>query len=230
MKRLLIALAALAVIGLGAVAIGGAVTSAQEGDGPVGTFVSKLAEKLGVSESELTTAIKDTRVEMLDEAVADGRLTQEQADSLKEKIDGSDYGLFGLERGFRGGHGLCRRAAGHLLGTAAEVLVMPKEDLAQQLKDGKSLAEVAEAKGMSVEDFKSALLDKEKANLDTLVSEDKLTQTQADRIYEKFQENIDTIVNAVPGEDGPCHGGPRHFFDGNGGPMGMPEPPEDPEA
>ena len=228
MKRLLIALAALAVIGLGAVAIGGAVTSAQEGDGPVGTFVSKLAEKLGVSESELTTAIKDTRVEMLDEAVANGRLTQEQADRMREKINESDYGLFGFGRGF--GDRLCHRAAGHVLGTAAEVLDMPKEDLAQQLKDGKSLAEVAEAKGMSVEDFKSALLDEEKAKLDTLVGEDKLTQTQADKIYEKFQENIDTIVNAVPGEDGPCHGGPRHFFDGNGGPMGMPEPPEDPEA
>src|SRR3990172_8825950 len=212
MKRLLIALAALAVIGLGAVAIGGAVTSAQEGDGPVGTFVSKLAEKLGVSESELTTAIKDTRVEMLDEAVAEGRLTQEQADRMREKINESDYGLFGFGRGF--GDRLCHRAAGHVLGTAAEVLDMPKEDLAQQLKDGKSLAQVAEAKGMSVADFKSALLDKEKANLDTLVSEDKLTQTQADKIYEKFQENIDTIVNAVPGEDGPCHDGPRHFFDG----------------
>jgi len=217
MKRLLIALAALAVIGLGAVAIGGAVTSAQEGDGPVGTFVSKLAEKLGVSESELTTAIKDTRVEMLDEAVANGRLTQEQADRMREKINESDYGLFGFGRGF--GDRLCHRAAGHVLGTAAEVLDMPKEDLAQQLKDGKSLAEVAEAKGMSVEDFKSALLDKEKAKLDTLVSEDKLTQAQADKIYEKFQENIDTIVNAVPGADGPCHGGPRHF-DGDGGSPG----------
>ena len=217
MKRLLIALAALAVIGLGAVAIGGAVTSAQEGDGPVGTFVSNLAEKLGVSESELTTAIKDTRVEMLDEAVANGRLTQEQADRMREKINESDYGLFGFGRGF--GDRLCHRAAGHVLGTAAEVLDMPKEDLAQQLKDGKSLAEVAEAKGMSVEDFKSALLDKEKAKLDTLVSEDKLTQAQADKIYEKFQENIDTIVNAVPGADGPCHGGPRHF-DGDGGSPG----------
>ena len=219
MKRLLIALAAVAVIGLGAVAVGGAVGSAQEGDGPVGTFISKLAGKLGVSEDELTTAIKDTRIEMIDEAVADGRLTQEQADRLKEKINESDYGLFGFGRGFGVGPGLCHRAAGHVLDTAAEVLDMPKDDLAQQLKDGKSLAEVAEVQGMSVEDFKAALLDKEKAKLDTLVSEDKLTQTQADKIYEKFQENIDTIVNAVPGEDGPCHGGPRHF-DGDGGSPG----------
>ena len=68
MKRLLIVLAALAALGLGAVAIGGAVTSAQEGDGPVGTFLSKLADKLGVSEDELKTAIQDTRIEMIDEA------------------------------------------------------------------------------------------------------------------------------------------------------------------
>lgn len=221
MKRLLIALAAVAVIGLGAVAVGGAVTSAQEGDGPVGTFISKLAGKLGVSEDELTTAIKDTRIEMLDEAVADGRLTQEQADRLKEKINESDYGLFGFGRGF--GDRLCHRAAGHVLDTAAEVLDMPKDELAQQLKDGKSLAEVADAEGMSAEDFKAALLEKEKANLDAAVEDGKLTQDQADNIYAKFQDNIDTIINAVPGEDGPCRGGPRHFFGPNGGPGGPPE-------
>jgi polyhydroxyalkanoate synthesis regulator phasin len=214
MKRLLIALAAVAVIGLGAVAVGGAVGSAQEGDGPVGTFISKLAGKLGVSEDELTTAIKDTRIEMIDEAVADGRLTQEQADRLKEKINESDYGLFGFGRGFGVGPGLCHRAAGHVLDTAAEVLDMPKDELAQQLKDGKSLAAVADAEGMSVEDFKAALLDKEKANLDAAVEDGKLTQDQADNIYGKLQDNIDTIVNAVPGEDGPCHDGPRHRFGG----------------
>ena len=228
MKRLLIVLAALAALGLGAVAIGGAVTSAQEGDGPVGTFLSKLADKLGVSEDELKTAIQDTRIEMIDEAVAEGRLTEEHGERLKERAGEGGF-LFPPRHGEGRFRGHCQRAVGHVLGTAAEVLDMPKEDLAQQLKDGKSLAEVAEAKGMSVEDFKSALLDKEKANLDTLVSEDKLTQAQADKIYEKFQENIDTIVNAVPGADGPCHGGPRHF-DGDGGPMGMPEGPEGPST
>lgn len=79
MKRLLIVLAALAALGLGAVAIGGAVTSAQEGDGPVGTFLSKVAEKLGVSEDELKTAIQDTRVEMIERRLPRGALRRSRA-------------------------------------------------------------------------------------------------------------------------------------------------------
>src|SRR3972149_407809 len=126
MKRLLIVIAAMAALGLGAVAIGGAITSAQEGDGgPIGTFIAKLAEKLGVSEDELKTAIKDTRIEMIDEAVADGRLTQEQADRLKERVEEGGIGFgFGPRFGegrHHGGHGFCQRAVGHILEASAEV-------------------------------------------------------------------------------------------------------------
>jgi len=219
MKRLLIVLAALAALGLGAVAIGGAVTSAQEGDGPVGTFLSKVAEKLGVSEDELKTAIQDTRVEMIDKAVAEGRLTEAQGERLKERAEEGGF-LFPPRHGegrFHGGHGFCHRAGDRVLEAAAEVLDMPKDDLAQQMKDGKSLAEVAEAQGMSVDDFKTGLLDEGKAKLDALVGEDKLTQDRADSLYQRLQDNIDNIVNAHPGDGGGCFGGPMHSPDDTGG-------------
>ena len=219
MKRLLIALAALAAIGLGAVVIGGAGTSAQEGEdgGLVGTFIGKLADKLGVSEDELKTAIKDTRIEMIDEAVDSGKLTQEQADKLKERIEAGDLGFgFGPRFGEgRFGHGLCKRAVGGVLDASAGVLDMSVEDLKAQLKDGKSLAEVAEAQGMNVDDFKAALSDAVKAKLDQAVADEKLTQEQADRLFQGFEENIDRIVNATPGEYGPCHRGHHQRpFDG----------------
>ena len=228
MKRLLIVLAALAALGLGAVAIGGAVTSAQEGDGPVGTFLSKLADKLGVSEDELKTAIQDTRVEMIDEAVDSGQLTEEQGERLKERIEEGDLGIgFGPRFGegrFRGGHGFCHRAVGGIIEASAEVLDMSVDDLKAQLKEGNSLAEVAEAQGMSVDDFKAALSDAVKAKLDGLVDDEKLTQEQADRLYQGFEENIDRIVNAEPGEGGPCPGGPHRPFED------APETDEEPDA
>ncbi|MDO8613358.1 MAG: hypothetical protein Q7R32_11135 [Dehalococcoidia bacterium] len=216
MKRLLIVLAALAALGLGAVAIGGAVTSAQEGDGAVGTFLSKVAEKLDVSEDELKTAIQDTRVEMIDEAVAEGRLTEAQGERLKERADEGGF-LFPPRHGEGRFRGHCQRAAGLILEASAEVLDMPKDDLAQQMKDGKSLAEVAEAQGMSVDDFKAGLLEKEKAKLDALVSDGKLTQDRADRIFQAFEDHIDRIVDAHPGDGGGCFGGPMHSPDDTGG-------------
>ncbi len=216
MKRILVVIAALAALGLGAVAIGGSGTSAQEdGDALVGTFISKLADKLGVSEDELKTAIQDTRTEMIDEAVAAGKLTEEQGERLKERAEEGGF-LFPprhREGRFRDGHGFCHRAAGHVLEAAAEVLDMPKDELKEQLEDGKSLAEVAEAQGMSVDDFKAGLLDEVKATLDTLVDEEKLTQEQADRLYQAFEDHIDRIVNAHLGERGGCPPRPPRPFE-----------------
>ncbi len=57
MKRLLIVVAAVAALGLAAVVVGGAATSAQGGEGPIGAFLSKVADKLGVTQDELEGAI-----------------------------------------------------------------------------------------------------------------------------------------------------------------------------
>ena len=56
------------------------------------TFVSKVADKLGLDEDTLATAMKEARQEMMDEALAErlqeavdeGRITQEQADQISE--------------------------------------------------------------------------------------------------------------------------------------------------
>lgn len=209
MKKFIMLIAAVALLGLAAVAVGGAVTSAQEGDGPIATFLSKVAEKLGVGEDELKGAIKEAQLEMIDEALADGRITEEQAERLRERAEEGGF-LFPrpLEEGrYHLRPGVCRRAVGFVVEAAAQVLEMPKEQLVEELKDGKSLAEVAEAQGMSVEAFSEALLGQIQAQLDDLVAEEKLTEEQAERIFQRTQENIDRIVNAHPDGDGPCRHG-----------------------
>ena len=182
MKGLLMIVAAVVVLAVGAVAVGGAATSAQEGDGPLGTFLGRVAEKLSVSEDELQTAVGEAKGEALDEAVAEGRLTEEQAERARES--GFPFA------GGRMGHG-----RGQVKDAAAEVLGMTQADLTEQLQDGNSLAEVAEAQGMSVEDFKAALLDQVQAQLGELVADGNLTQEQADDIFQRTEENIDSILS-----------------------------------
>ncbi len=201
MKRLVMIAAAVAVLALGVLAIGGA--AADEDDGLVGSFLARVADKLGVSEDELKTAIDEAGTETLDEAVDEGLLTEGQAERLQE----GDFPFRG-----RPGHGP-RHGPGHVMDAAAEALDMPRDELMEQLRDGTSLAEVAEAKGMSVEDFKAAFLDQVQAQLDDLVAEDDLTQEQADGIFQRTEENIDDIVNGDGCPGG--FGGPRH------GPFGV---------
>lgn len=209
MKKLMIVAAAVAVLVLAAVAVGGA--AADKDDGLVGSFLARVAEKLGVSEDELQTAIDEARTETLDEAVADGNLTEEQAQRLEES-------------GFPFGGGRMGHERVHIRAAAAEVLGMTKDDLMEQLQDGNSLADVAEAQGMSMEDFKAALLEQIQAQLDELVAAGDLTQDQADETFQRTEDNIDDIV---AGEGcGPGLGGPRPGPGGFGEPQ-FGSPPDD---
>lgn len=55
---------------------------------PQQNFLSKVAANLGVDEATLTEAIIQARLQMIDQAVEQGRITQEQADLMKQQIEG----------------------------------------------------------------------------------------------------------------------------------------------
>ena len=118
-KRWFLAPVATAIVAVSVVT--GGVALAQE-DGASGTpvvssFASRVAAILGIDETQVQDAMKQARQEMRDEAVqnkldamvAQGRLTQEQADSYLEwyKSRPDDIpGFRGLGFGFgRHGHG-----------------------------------------------------------------------------------------------------------------------------
>jgi hypothetical protein len=82
------------------------------------TFVSKVADKLGLEEDTVATAMKEARQEMMDEALAErlqeavdeGRITQEQADQISEWMKSrpealDELGGFGPGFGPRGERG-----------------------------------------------------------------------------------------------------------------------------
>jgi len=67
-------------------------------------FISEFAENLGVTEDEVKEALKETQLQMIEDAVAAGTITQDQADKMIEKIEsGEECGFIGL--GFGRGPG-----------------------------------------------------------------------------------------------------------------------------
>ena len=69
-------------------------------------FLAKVADKLGVSVEEFKSATTEARMEIIDEATAEGTIAQEQADRIKERIQ--EKGGFGPGFGmppFRGSSG-----------------------------------------------------------------------------------------------------------------------------
>jgi len=199
MKKVLIPVVIAAALTLAIVGVGAGF--AQQDSGPVDTFLAKVAAKLGISEDKLKTAVDEAYNETIDEQVTAGKLTQGQADRLKER--GFDLApMFGM-RGVR-------FVGAHLMESAATALGISVDDLMTQLRDGKSLADVAQAQGISVDKLKTDLLAQVKSELDTAVSDGKITQSQADEIYSRTESNIDTIINATGPfrGGGPCGPGP----------------------
>ena len=76
--------------------------------------ITRLAKELGFDRAKVEAAFKAARMAQIDQAVADGRLTKEQGDALKNRIE-SGGGGFGPGFGHGGfGHGgLGDRGPGH---------------------------------------------------------------------------------------------------------------------
>ena len=165
----------------------------------------------------------------MNQALEDGRITEEQAEALRSRIESGDFeglfgpGLFELRPGGPdNGAGPGEHHSfpfGDKLSAAAEYLGLSEAELREQLFEGKSLAEIAEAAGNSVDGLEQAILETARAALDEAVARDLLKQEQADSIYERLHGWIDDLVNGAlpdlgklgshPGFGGPPGSTPR---------------------
>ena len=182
-----------------------------------GAYKEELAKQLGISVDQLNTALTNTDLALIDKAVEDGKITQSEADKLKENVN-NDTNLWPFPM-FR--KGVEHRLKAGLIDEAAKVLGVDQSVITNGLKDGKSLADIANANGMSTDDFKAKLLDQVKTNLDAKVTSGDITQDQADNLYNRLSNNIDDIVTHTPGDFGGPHGDFR-FGPGHGGHDGPP--------
>ena len=202
------ALAAALAIGAGAAVAGGGLGFGNDQQ----AFLNDAAKRLNVTPAELKAALKGARDDQIDAAVAAGKITKEQADAMKQRSAQGGLPLFG--GGHHGGFGHHRPPA---LAAAATYLGLTVAELHTQLETGKSLAEVAKAKGKSVDGLEKALAAEMKKTLDAAVKAGKLTQAQADEMQARMTEHLDDLVNGT-GMGGHGMGGHRMGGPGMGGP------------
>ena len=90
-KRTLVVGAVALAVTLGAGAAVAATSDVFDPEAEQEAFQAAVAEKLGVTTDELQDAYKEAALEQLDAAVAAGRLTEEQADAIRERIESGDF-------------------------------------------------------------------------------------------------------------------------------------------
>jgi hypothetical protein len=188
-------------IGLGAIVVlagAGAAVAATQANSPkeeTQAIIDDAAKQLGVPSSDLSSALKKALENRVDAAVADGRLTKEEAARIKEHIQSGELPLFfgaphrgGIVPGF----GPARH---HGLDAAAKYLGLTEEQLRTELESGKTLAQVAQAQGKSVDGLVDTLVADFKTHLDAGVKAGRLTQAKADEILKDVRERVTAHVN-----------------------------------
>jgi polyhydroxyalkanoate synthesis regulator phasin len=205
------AVALVAVSGAGAAVAATQLRSPEEESRAV---VNDAARELGVTPERLSNALKTAMKNRIDEAVEDGRLTQEQGNELKRAIDEEEVPMLGPRFGFRGGPGFHekRHFGPHLfaqLDVAAEYLGMTEAALREALEDGKTLAQVARDRNKPVDGLIDALVAEKRERINDAVEDGDLTRAQADEILGDLRSRVaDTVSGRFPR----FHGKPRLDF------------------
>ena len=187
------------------------------------------AKQLGVAPDKLQSALQQALVHRIEQAVKDGRLTRAQADQLEARIKAGDIPLtpgfgYGGGPGFvhHGDHG--GRGGGMLFGqsfqAAQTYLGVTDQQLEDALHAGKSLADVAKAKGKTTAGLEKAMTDAITKAADQAVEDGKLTKDQRDALVSNATRWVQHEINET--HDGHRGFGPGGPFGGQGGGNGAP--------
>ncbi len=221
-RQLVIGLAALAVV-----AFAGGAYAATQSSTPTTrqAFLNDVAKRLHVTPQQLTAALNGATLDQVQAAVKAGKLTQAQANQLKQRLQQKGAAgpiPFGLGLGPRfalpggpGGPGKPGRPGvpwglgipgrpggfgGHFgapfeLQAASSYLGLTIPQLFQQLTSGKSLAQIATSKGKTVSGLEQAMTSAVKTRLDKLVANKVLTAAQENTILSRLSSRLSQAVN-----------------------------------
>jgi len=183
-----------------------------------GKSLADVAKTKGKSADGLIDALVADANKKIAAAVTAGRLSKAEADRLtallKEHVTGLVNGTVGPRRGPGRGRGFGFGRGEHIFGgldAAASYLGVTEEQLRTELMSGKTLADVAKAKGKSVDGLVTALTAEMKKRLADAVAAGRITKADADKALAEIKQRVTDRVNGVHGPDGMRgfrHGGP----------------------
>jgi len=174
---------------------GGGTALAQQGTGDRAAKcqerLAKLAEKRGTTVAELEAGAKARMTARIDRALAAGRITTEQAATLKQRV--AQAQACAAPAALKAKVLKAKLAQGGMLRAAVKYLGLTPTELRKQLP-GSSLAAIATAQGKSVDGLEAAMLAPAKARLAKAVASDRITQARADQALERLEALVERLV------------------------------------
>lgn len=179
-----------------------------------GKSIADIAAEQGIAIDTVVAALVADLEEHLNEHVADGSLTEDEAaeklasaeDRISEKVNEVPP-----TRDRNSGP----RRGGQLPAAVLEMLGIDGPALREALSEGKSVADIAEENGVEIGDIVGELLHERSVHLAEHVADGSLTEDEAAEKLEAMEAKITERLNSVP-EAGEGLRGPKHDGDGHG--------------
>lgn len=171
-----------------------------------GATLAQIIETNGGSVNDVVAQVMTVITDRVNEAVANGNRTQEQANDLLEQLQERITDFLNSDRPIRpGGGGRPGNAFGERLQDGirdeigrivTETTGLTGEDIRTQLQDGTTLAEIIEANGGSVEDVIAQVMTAVTERVNEAVENGNLTREQADGLLQGLEERITNAINS----------------------------------
>ncbi len=177
-----------------------------------GKSLNDLVAAKGLDPAKFAQDLQAAFAKNLDQAVKDGKLTQEKADAIKARLPQVVQNMLtrkGWEHPAKhpGGKGFHGKEGGLFfkgIDTQMQTLLgLDPVALKAELKSGKSLADIAQTKGISQVDLEAKVKAAIEVNLDQAVKDGKLTADQAAKIKANLPERVKAMVTRTHTEKGP---------------------------
>ena len=204
----------LPLLTVGAGVIMTTVAMANDPGSPMNNMFARVAEILNIEEDTLTSAFTQASFEKIDQAVLDGNLSEEKAVEIKENIEN---GNFRFEKGLSRLNRRMNIARKHVQ-DLADYLEVEENEIIDQLKEGKTVAEVVEGYGKDLDVVKDYIVDKAIEKIIEAVDQGKITEEKADEILENLDSRIDSFLyeKRLPKEPGEGGGEFKDMMNLNG--------------
>lgn len=159
-----------------------------------GKTLAQIAATKGIDENTLTQKLQAQFIAKIDKAVADGKMTSEKATEIKaksaEKIANMINKPWTGQKGDKGRANVFKNVKAQL----PALLGLTDVQIKEQLTSGKTLAGIAQEKGIAKDVLISKIQSIMKADLDQAVKDQKITADKASELEAKLPEMIERMV------------------------------------
>ncbi len=169
-----------------------------------GSAKTAVAAETCESDDTIIDAVVEKVSEKLTEKVADGDMTQTEADERLAQVEEKVTEAVNSSLPERGQGKQGKRGGRALLRVAAEELGMTPQELVEELRseEGRTIADVAADNSVSVDTIIDAAVEKASEKLAEKVANGDMTQAEADERLTQIEEKVTEAVNSPLPERG----------------------------